>query len=263
MHPYAQTNVQLYNQLAALGYPQSGQVLVRHAYELAMVLFSARYHPCGKPLIAHHVGVASILAAEGLPAFVVAAGMLHAAYRHGDFGALSRGPAPANRRRVRSVVGEAVEEIVFAYPRVSWPPRGRSGVEFDPRALEQPLRHAYLMQIANALEDHLDLGIRYCEPFALEPYFTRDGLDEVAIECEAMGYPGLARAWREIVATAVSARVVDGMRRPTNRACTQLPDSCRPTLAARVRKLAEQSLATLRRIRRRLMGRAGSTGAPS
>ncbi len=86
MHSYAQTNIQLFNQLRQDGYSDADLILVRNAYELAMVLFTGRFQPSGKSFIAHVVGTASILAWLRLPAPVVAAGLLHNVYENGDFG---------------------------------------------------------------------------------------------------------------------------------------------------------------------------------
>src|SRR5688572_20530292 len=77
VHSYAQTNIQLFNQLRGDGYSKADLGLVRDAYELAMLLFSGRFQPSGKSFIAHVVGTASILAWHRLPAPVVAAGLLH------------------------------------------------------------------------------------------------------------------------------------------------------------------------------------------
>ena len=63
---YAQTNIQLFNQLRRDGYSKTDLDLVRDAYELAMVLFSGRFQPSGKSFIAHVVGTASILASRSV-----------------------------------------------------------------------------------------------------------------------------------------------------------------------------------------------------
>src|SRR5262245_4841225 len=101
MRAYAQTNIQLFNQLRYYAYSDADLNLVRDAYELAMVLFSGRFQSSGKSFIAHVVGTASILAWVRLPAPVVAAGLLHNAYGSGDFGDGRRGATTPRRRRIR------------------------------------------------------------------------------------------------------------------------------------------------------------------
>ena len=80
MHPYAQTNVQLFNQLRSQGYSQNDRERVREAYEFAMRLFTGLFLPSGKTFIDHLVGTASILTSLRMPVEVVVAGLIHAAY---------------------------------------------------------------------------------------------------------------------------------------------------------------------------------------
>ena len=75
---YAQTNLQLYAQLRRANADESDLALVRRGYDLAMHLCPASFRGSGKPLLAHLVGTASILASLGQPTRVVTAGLLHA-----------------------------------------------------------------------------------------------------------------------------------------------------------------------------------------
>jgi len=110
MNSYAQTNIQLFKQLRREGYSNTDLSLVRDAYELAMVLYSCRFLPSGRPFIAHVVRTASILAALHLSAQVVAAGLLHNAYGTGDFGDGSGGISTAKRALISRVLSPEVEE---------------------------------------------------------------------------------------------------------------------------------------------------------
>src|SRR6266849_8827294 len=110
MHAYAQTNIQLFNQLCRDGYSNTDLSLVRDAYELAMLLFTGRFQPSGKSFMAHVVGTASILASLRLPATAVAAGLLHNVYVNGDFGNGRSGISMAQRDKVRRILGAEVEE---------------------------------------------------------------------------------------------------------------------------------------------------------
>ena len=53
MHAFAQTNLQLINQLQNSGYPPAKLKFVATAYELAMRLFTGRFRASGKTFIAH------------------------------------------------------------------------------------------------------------------------------------------------------------------------------------------------------------------
>src|SRR5215469_10044102 len=77
MTVYAQTNIQLYNQLAELGYTAEDARRVHRAYGLAMQLFTGSYRGSGRPFLSHLVGTASVLASVRAPIEVVTAGLLH------------------------------------------------------------------------------------------------------------------------------------------------------------------------------------------
>ena len=108
MHAYAQINVQLFNQLRSEGYSKEDRERVREAYEFAMRLFTGMFLPSGKTFIDHLVGTASILASLHVPVELVAAGLIHAAYLHGNFGGLRKGISETTRNQVKLAVGEEV-----------------------------------------------------------------------------------------------------------------------------------------------------------
>jgi (p)ppGpp synthase/HD superfamily hydrolase len=160
VHTYAQTNVQLYNQLRAEGYSKKDRAFVSDAYQFAMRIFAGIYLPSGKPFLDHLVGTASILARLRVPVEVVAAGLLHAAYLHGDFGSV-RGVTKAKREQLKRVVGDGVEEYVARYDRLLLT---REQISTLDDTLEKPGpvdRYVVLMRLANELEHHLDLGGLY------------------------------------------------------------------------------------------------------
>ncbi len=121
MTNYAQTNIQLYNQLRDKGYSKQEINAVYQAYELAIQLLGCLFRTSGKTFIAHLVGTASILGSIHVPANIVVAGLLHAAYVRGDFGNIKGGlydknrdgvRSVKNRDRVRSVIGQKAEKHV-------------------------------------------------------------------------------------------------------------------------------------------------------
>ncbi len=74
----------------------------------------------GKTCLAHLVGTASVLARLRLERDVVAAGLLHAADTHGDFGDGRRGMSDAKRSTLRAAVGERVEGYIARYTTLDW-----------------------------------------------------------------------------------------------------------------------------------------------
>ena len=162
-HQFAQTNIQLLNQLLN-NYTDSEVNEVRRAYELSCELFAGKSRDSGKPFISHLIGTSSILAWLNAPVELLNAGLLHAAYADGNFGSAISGASSSNRKKIRDVVGIQSEHIIFNYNRFAW--RSPAAI---PRliqrfsGLSQTERSVVLVRLANELEEYLDLGILYCE----------------------------------------------------------------------------------------------------
>jgi (p)ppGpp synthase/HD superfamily hydrolase len=158
---FAQTNVQLFNQLRLEGYAKQEIFLVWKAYEFGMRLFSGLFLPSGKPFIDHLVGTASILTWLHMPVEIVAAGLIHAAYLHGDFGTLRMGISEKKRKEIRKMVDEKVEEYVAKYDRLMWNPPRILIIRDTLDELDPVERNVLLIRLSNELEHHLDLGALY------------------------------------------------------------------------------------------------------
>jgi (p)ppGpp synthase/HD superfamily hydrolase len=163
MQPYAQTNIQLVNQLRHNGYSRADLKLVGDAYELAAELFAGRLLPSDRIFLAHVVRTASILTTLRVPAGVVAAGLLHNVYVTGDFGNASADVSAANRDEVRQVLGSEAEEYVARFPAMNLdekPATIRLACE-NPDALGPAERYLLKIMLAEHLEHLLDLDILY------------------------------------------------------------------------------------------------------
>ena len=151
----AQTNLQLYRQLAGKGATVSELVEIRQAYELAVSLFGGTFRASGKPFVAHLVGTASVLARERTPITVVTAGLLHAAYVQGDFG---DGPPGRTRRRSRRLIlsiGAESERLVARYATFPWSAEAPPDPGLVP-SLDAIDRGVVLMRLANEIEEFAD-----------------------------------------------------------------------------------------------------------
>jgi hypothetical protein len=120
MKSYAQTNVQLLNQLRRDNFCVEHLSLINNSYKLAASLLTGRFQHSGKTTIAHFVGTASILGFLNVPAQVVAAGLLHAIYSVGDFGDGIRGVTQRKRDLLRQTVGDDVEIFAARYSKIKW-----------------------------------------------------------------------------------------------------------------------------------------------
>jgi (p)ppGpp synthase/HD superfamily hydrolase len=158
---YAQTNIQLFNQLGQDGRGDSDRRQVHAAYELAMALFAGHFRPNHKPFLAHLVGTASILAANGASLKLITAGLLHSAYSHGEFGDGSRGINDRKRRQVRGVIGFESEAVIAQYTSFAWN-LPRLTELLDARStMSDSDKEVVIIKLADTLEDHLDQGQLY------------------------------------------------------------------------------------------------------
>jgi len=164
LYRYAQTNQQLYEQLHASGASESEIKEIAKAYGFALRLFAGRYRGAGKPFLAHLVGTASVLRHHGAPLPVIIAGMLHACYRHAEWGNWRYGATPDRRRRLKEVAGAEAEELVWRYDSFDFDSFRRKPSQEAVAALSPLERNVVLMGLANDLEEALDRGLLYAEP---------------------------------------------------------------------------------------------------
>jgi len=218
---FAQTNVQLFNQLRSEGYAKPEICFVWKTYEFGMRLFSGLFLPSGKTFIDHLVGTASILAWLRMPVEIVAAGLIHAAYRHGEFGDGREGVSESKRKQVRIAVGNQSEEYVARYDRLVWKP-ARILILRDTLDQLNPIeREVLLIRLANELEHHLDLGALYAaqSPDAQaghQRFIERHGPIMVKM-AEDLGFLSLAAEMERVFSHAISARLPVGPYVRSNR----------------------------------------------
>lgn len=160
MYHFAQTNLQLYRQLRVRGYDDRDIARLRHAYEIALPLFSGQYRSSGKPFINHLVGTASILASGGERVAVLSAGMLHAAYMCGDFGFDAGGRRTERRRAwLENRVGREVENLVASYDVNLWNRETIRAWCAGPKGPAPAEEEVLRMHLANVYEDFMDGGM--------------------------------------------------------------------------------------------------------
>jgi gluconolactonase len=230
MYPYAQTNLQLYNQLKRESYSSDDLNFVRDAYELATVLFAGRFQPSGKTFVAHVVGTASILASLKLPAPIVAAGLLHNVFNAGDFGDGRKGVSAARRGQITALLGPEVAEYTARFATLYWESPIMQIARNNPNALSSIDRHVLLIELSDHLEHFLDLDILYYSAPMRRSYLSNGAVGaEIA---EKLGYDGLAETLRETIRQNESAELAVGTTQPLKHAAFVLvPRSCRKRAA--------------------------------
>jgi len=244
MHSYAQTNIQLFNQLHRQGYGAADLAAVASAYELTAALMTGQFRASGKTFIAHLVGTASILVSLRAAAPIVVAALLHAAYSAGDFGDDRLGISDAKRERVRSAVGERAEDYVCRYHNLVWSDQTIRSLCDSLDGIPAIERDVVLMRLANELEDHLDLGMLYCGD---QKRTWSSGSERCRLMVEIarkLGFPQLAdELGRTIEETAVAV-IPPALLRPNARNASFLlaPQSCQ-----RLKEFLASRLASLKR----------------
>ncbi len=234
MTRYAQTNLALYAQVRAEGYDEAAQDAVLRAYTLAMQLFAGLHRASGKVFVAHLVGTASALVEAQARLPVVVAGLLHAAYTHGEFGDGWRGMTMVKRTRVATVVGEESEGLIARYTGFRWRCEALSSLR---EALSGPNgvdRDVVLMRLANELDDHLDFGILYY-PDAERRLRLLDSLAVCVDLARDLGHHRLADGLAEAFSACRAAKVPAATnRRGGGGSFLLAPASHRPTLRIRL-----------------------------
>jgi (p)ppGpp synthase/HD superfamily hydrolase len=204
---YAQTPLQLLNQLRERGYASSDLVVIDRAHTYARELFSGSYRGSGKPFLCHAIGTASVLGSLDTPATLVAAGLLHATYDLGDFGAGWLGRSDPKRKQVRQRMGHEIEELITRYTLHPWEADTASRLAKQLATGGAIDREVVLIRLANEVEDHLDLGILYCRN-ATERLVRMRHVREPMIDlARRLDQPRLSRALQTAFAQCLSAHV--------------------------------------------------------
>jgi len=191
---YAQTNIQLFNQLHRAQYSEADLSYICNAYQFALQIFTGRFRASGKPFLSHLVGTASILASVHAPIRVIAAGLLHAAYIYGEYEAEEKGMTDAKRKQVQRAIGVETEELIAGYTLLKWNKNTIPAIHDRLDTLDPTERQILLIRLANELEDHLDHGVLYCGNAQQRREYICSSLYLSVEIAHKLGFPSLASA---------------------------------------------------------------------
>jgi gluconolactonase len=262
MQSYAQTNIQLFNQLRREGYSNTDLSFIRDAYELAMVLFSGRFQPSGKSFIAHVVGTASILASLRLPTPIVAVGLLHNVYLAGDFGDGRHSITTTRREKIRRVLGREAEEYVARFPSLNWKSPTIQRARNNPEKLDSADRNVLLILMADHLEHLLNLDLLYYQDRVRRSYLRNCTL---AVEtAQSLGLTALAAEVKQGIQETESAElpVEFPVERIAGAAFVIVPKSCRKRLSVTLRQTLIRGLHRVRGLIREILRAFGYQESP-
>jgi len=163
MDDYAQTYPQFMDQAIALGLGEADLKRLQTAYDLTERLCDGVYQAQSVPLSCHLVRSASILLALHQPVEVVAAGLIHGAYRLSIFrNSRRRRTNRHHRAMVRRELGEAIEQQLWVYQQLPW--YTLEAVQHHQQQLDTyapQVRAAVLIRLADYLDDYLDRAMAY------------------------------------------------------------------------------------------------------
>lgn len=229
MSMYAQTNIQLFNQLQRDGY-RTGQLrMIADAYSLSAQLFTTRFETSGKCFMSHVVGTASILSANAAPAELVAAGLVHNVYRNGDFGDYRKKITESKRRRIRNTIGETAEQYVYGFATRNWNAAGLRETHEQLPAMQELERQVVLLYLADQLEKHQDLEILYRRDYQQHCRYYQEFGPLLVDMAGQLGYAGLARQLQNAIQITLGSMVPEELRSDDARRFSYLciPQSCR------------------------------------
>jgi hypothetical protein len=193
------------------------------------------------------VGTASVLSWLGAPIEVVTAGLLHAAYLHGDFGCTT-GISDAKRKRLIDVVGAQTEEYITRYDRFLLTAQELASLETMLSDLSAIDRYIVLMRLANELEHHLDFGGLYFvegeQRQAAHRRYLEARFPALIKLANALGYGSLAteleKVWRQIAALKLPLEPVIASRQKV--AYLIAPKSHKIRMAVAIPKFVTQDM---------------------
>jgi hypothetical protein len=165
-HYWPQTVVEIVSDAQAIGWSPEEIQGLWNVHTLMARLFSGRYRGSGRPFINHLAGTAALALHHGASVTEVLAGYGHAAYEQGEFGRARRGASEANRRELRTVVGDAAEAIIADYGAFDWNRIAARRDIDEVRALSKHEQQLLFLHIVNELDDSFDCGVydaKWCE----------------------------------------------------------------------------------------------------
>jgi (p)ppGpp synthase/HD superfamily hydrolase len=192
---YAQTNIQLFNQLHCNRYYSDTDLeSICNAYSFARELFAGLVRGSGKPFMCHLVGTASILASLNAPIQVVTAGLLHASYIYGRFATNEEDRIASTKKEVSLTVGQQTEELIARYTKMKWNKYTIPQIGDRLKHFTDLEKQVLLIRLANELEDHLDRGVLYCGNAEQRRQYICSSLYLSVAMAQQLNYPQLAAA---------------------------------------------------------------------
>lgn len=254
-YPVAQTNLQLYNQMQAAGYPDEDLATVRNAYEYGLEIFTGKVLTSSKVFVEHGIGAASVLAQIGEPASMVAAGILHNIFWNGVWEDGTMGITAAKREDVRRRLGDEILPSLERFHTLRWNAATAKELlaRFD--ELDQATYQTILLRLADHVDHLTDGGIAYSPNAEARIAEAKDRLEPCVALAEKLGYPELGAEIRALTERAAALKVPAPLRATTDMRFAWLvaPRSHRMKYTTRIRQALWRGIG-IRKALRQLFG---------
>ncbi len=162
MQPIVRNNLQLYSELCRQNRSDTELRTIKAAYDLGTQLYSGYCQADGRPFISHTIGVAGLLAQMGMPAEIIAVGLLHNVYGNGDFGDGRAHVVTEFRKQiVAAAVGPRIALLLHRFRSCRVTTKSVDDIEAKLDGLDETDRHLVLVDLADYCEKYVDLGVLY------------------------------------------------------------------------------------------------------
>jgi (p)ppGpp synthase/HD superfamily hydrolase len=233
----AQSNAQLFLQLYQAGASAAELRRLSEAYLLAMQLYSGLFTGSGKTTLAHETGTASLAHRHGASFDLTLAGLLHGAYRVGDWGHYRDRITPRKRAALRAVVGPRAETYIYEFTRRPWDGASiaqlaAGAAEFD--ALGRDVVFLQLVEELERLSDYNAL-VGFRQPEAMKAWL-RARREDLCRLADGLGHQALRAELDAAIERTLSAELppeIVGLSFPGDASFRVVPNSCRKRLGPR------------------------------
>lgn len=240
---WPQTIVEIDSDARAGGWSSEEIQQLWTVHDLMARLFSGRYRGSGRPFINHLAGTAALALRHGGGVTEVLAGYGHAAYEQGEFGRARLGASEANRRELRTAVGDAAEAIIADYAGFDWDGIAERRNADEVLALSSHEKQLLFVHIVNELDDSFDSGV-------YDATWCEGCLNRLAAGAEfanALAYNDLADQLRARVGYVRSSGLASAKGGRPKRSETILNPSSRPSYLLKLKRRIVRRLDKRRR----------------
>lgn len=211
MDRYAQTNLQLLNDMSSRDYKDVEISQAIRAYKLAAQMFVGKYRSSGKSLLAHVVGTAGILVNANASINSVCVALLHAAFQ--------KDADKRVKEQIENQVSCEVADLIREYQNLPWQSEDIKSYAKGFSDLTTENRISITVRLANEVEDHYDLGIYYMNESRRDKLIKRysESSQNMMTLAKKLGLPVLSQSVSNIETDSIKRSLPEKMKSLVNK----------------------------------------------